>query len=207
MTAIFLFCTANVPASTVNRFMTEFSETSEGPNFFSLVRHPDQSSFDEWGTELPVGDFTTGFREATDAQLRLYANNKIAALRQTGAEGGLEPEWIAKLDERSQYDSTVVLQYCMPKSTWIQSLEDAELEFHVPGQADIAEASDEIWWTWRVGFADAFWLFNGVDDGDVDMILLYTRPEFLDPDGVLHVDVPRGIIQGDIPDAITESRS
>ena len=187
--------------------MADFSAASEDPNFVCLVCHPDQSSFDEWGTEPPVEDFITGFRDARHAQLRLYTNKQIAALRQTGEDIGLEPEWIVKLDERSQQDSTVVLQYCIRKSTWIQSLADAEQEFQVPGRADISAARDEIWWGWRVGFADAFWLFNGVDGGDVDMILLFTRPEFLDAEKVLHVDVPRGIPWGDIQDTSTVTGS
>ncbi|RAL02366.1 uncharacterized protein BO80DRAFT_423786 [Aspergillus ibericus CBS 121593] len=205
MTSIFLFCTSDVPASTINQFMTAFSHASEDPNIFCLVRTPDQEEFDEWGTEPPVHDFTTGFRDATDTDLRLYTQNRIDELKHTDKAGGLSPVWVAKLDERSPQDSTVVLQYRKNRSSWTQALEDAEEEFGIPDQADVDD--QHIWWKWRVSFADSFQLFNSMDDGQPDIIRLYTRPEFLDPEGVLHVDVPRKIIKGEIPDPITESVS
>ncbi|GLA04852.1 hypothetical protein AnigIFM60653_004916 [Aspergillus niger] len=205
MTSIFLFCTSNVPANMINQFMTEFADASEDPNIFCLVRTPDQEQFDEWGTEPPVQDFTTGFENASDTALRLYTQNRIDELKDAGKAGGLTPGWLAKLDERSRHDSTVVLQYRKIKANWAQALEDAEEQFQIPGQADVDDQN--IWWKWRVPFADAFQLFNSVDEGVPDMIRLFTRPEFMDSEGVLHVDVPRQIIKGEIPDPITESAS
>ncbi|GKZ96486.1 hypothetical protein AnigIFM63604_010273 [Aspergillus niger] len=205
MTSIFLFCTSNVPANTINQFMTEFADASEDPNIFCLVRTPDQDQFDEWGTEPPVQDFTTGFENASDSALRLYTQNRIDELKDAGKAGGLTPGWLAKLDERSRRDSTVVLQYRKIKANWAQALEDAEEQFQIPGQADVDDQN--IWWKWRVPFADAFQLFNSVDGGVPDMIRLFTRPEFMDSEGVLQVDVPRQIIKGEIPDPITESAS
>ncbi|SPB44267.1 hypothetical protein CAN33_0049965 [Aspergillus niger] len=205
MMSIFLFCTSNVPANTINQFMTEFADASEDPNIFCLVRTPDQDQFDEWGTEPPVQDFTTGFENASDSALRLYTQNRIDELKDAGKAGGLTPGWLAKLDERSRNDSTVVLQYRKIKANWAQALEDAEEQFQIPGQADVDDQN--IWWKWRVPFADAFQLFNSVDGGVPDMIRLFTRPEFMDSEGVLHVDVPRQIIKGEIPDPVTESAS
>lgn len=180
--------------------MTEFSRASEDPNIFCLVRTPDQEHFDEWGTEPPVQDFTTGFKNATDSELRRYTKNRVTELKCAGDEGGLCHEWVAKLDERSCHDSTVVLQYCMDRLDWATMLEDAEVEFHIPGQTDVSD--EEIWWKWRVSFGDAFQLFNSVDDGELHMIELYTRPEYLDSEGVLHVDIPRKIIKGEISDSM-----
>lgn len=42
---------------------------------------------------------------------------------------------------------------------------------------------------------DSSQLFNSVDKGNLDMMTLYTRPEYLDLDGVFHVDILRKIIK------------
>lgn len=180
--------------------MAEFSRDSGFGNVFSLVRTLDQDHFDNWGTEPPVQPFTTGFKDATDTELRLYTHHKVKDLRRTGNRSGLTQYWIAKLDERSSHDSTVIMQYCMEREIWAQMLEDTEQEFCIPGQTDVTD--DEIWWKWRVQFKDSFQLFNSVDEGDLDMMTLYTRPEYLDSDGVFHVDIPRKIIRGEITDPV-----
>lgn len=138
---------------TINQLMTEFARDSGFGNIFSLVRTPDQDHFDNWGTEPPVQPFTTDFKDATDTELRLYTHHKVKDLRRTGNGGGLAQYWIAKFDERSSHDSTVIMQYCMERKIWAQMLEDAEQEFCIPGQTDITE--DEIWWKWRVSFKDS----------------------------------------------------
>ena len=119
--------------------MTEFSHASEDPHIFCLVQTPDQEQFDTWGTEPPVQDFTTGFKNATDTELRLYTKHRVTELKCEGKQGGLCWEWIARLDEQSIHDSTVVLQYCMNRENWEQMLEDAEVEFHIPSQTDVSD--------------------------------------------------------------------
>lgn len=104
------------------------------------------------------------------------------------------------MDEQSMHDSTVVLHYGMKREHWEQMLEDAEVELHLPGQTDVSE--EQIWWKLRVPFGDAFWLFKGVDDGELDMIALYTRAEYVDLEGVFHVDIPRRIVTGGISNAM-----
>lgn len=162
--------------------MTAVVEAFEAPNMFSLIRTPEQEKVDGWGTQPPVEDFTTGFKDASDTDLRLYTRNRIEELKNTGDESQLSPGWVAILDERSARDSTVILQLCEEKSLWATELEDAEVEYHVPGEADVYQ--DEIWWKWRVRFTDAVQLFVSLNDGDFRAMQWYTRPERHGPDGV-----------------------
>ncbi|PYI02605.1 hypothetical protein BO78DRAFT_400403 [Aspergillus sclerotiicarbonarius CBS 121057] len=207
MSTHFLFCTADMPASMLNDFMDQFRcfHSPDCPTFFCVVRTPDQTDFDEWGTELPISDFSTGFKNATDAELRRFARQKISELRDVGKRGPLDSDWIAIMDERSRRDGTVVMQFNKELSMWTQDLEDAEEPFEIPGDTDVS--GDDIWWKWRVPFAGAVQVFNSVDNGDPVMIRLYSRPEYVGPDGVLNVDIPRKIIRGDIKDPINQEKS
>ncbi|PYH30066.1 uncharacterized protein BO87DRAFT_446475 [Aspergillus neoniger CBS 115656] len=112
----------------------------------SFARH--QSYYPDWGTELPISDFSTGFKGATDIELRSFTLAKIAELEARGEAGSLEPDWIAIMDEISLRGRTVVMQYNKELSMWAQDLEDAEEPFKIPGDADIE--GDGIWWKWRV---------------------------------------------------------
>ncbi|OOF90922.1 hypothetical protein ASPCADRAFT_518814 [Aspergillus carbonarius ITEM 5010] len=205
MSVFFLFCTADMPASMLNDFMDQFRHyhSDDCPNFFCVVRTPDQTDFDPWGTEIPMSDFSTGFQNATDAELRLFARNKISQLRDKGRRGQLDDNWIAIMDERSRWDGTVIMQFNKKLSMWTQVLEDAEEPFEIPGDTDIS--GDDIWWKWRVPFAGAPQLFNSVDCGDPVMIRLYSRPEYKGADGVVDVDIPRKIIRGEIKDPINQT--
>ncbi|RAK89105.1 hypothetical protein BO79DRAFT_287197 [Aspergillus costaricaensis CBS 115574] len=197
MSTFFLFCTADIPASILNDFMDQFRKVYDDnmPNLMCVVRSPDQSYYPDWGTELPISDFLTGFKDATNSELRAFTQAKIAELGARGEAGSLEPDWIAVMDERSLRDRTVVMQFNMEMSMWAQDLEDADEPFEIPGNADIE--GDDIWWKWRVLFSGAQQIFNSIDCGDPPMIQLYSRPEYLGSDGVVKVDVIRKTIRGD----------
>ncbi|OJJ70092.1 hypothetical protein ASPBRDRAFT_181708 [Aspergillus brasiliensis CBS 101740] len=194
MSTFFLFCTADVPASILNNFMDQFRKaySEDITNIMCVVRSPEQTYFEDWGTELPITDFSTGFKGATNTELRAFTQTKIAELGARGEAGSLEPNWIAVMDERSLRDGTVVMHFGKELSTWVQDLEDAEEPFEISGNADIE--GDDIWWTWRVPFAGAQQVYNSVDCGDPPMIQLYPRPEFLGPDEVANVDIIRKMI-------------
>ncbi|PWY71250.1 hypothetical protein BO83DRAFT_389561 [Aspergillus eucalypticola CBS 122712] len=191
----------------LNSFRDQFARyhSPDCPNFFCVVRTPGQAIFESYGTELPISDFSTGFKDATDTELRLWARNKISELREHGNEGMLQSYWIAVMDEQSEQDSTIVLHYNEELSLWAQCLEDAELPFNIPGDADVSE--DEIWWRWRLPISGAHHLFNGVEDGDFVMIELFSRPEYVGPNRVVNIDIPVEIIRGEIPDSITQKMS
>ncbi|PYH31568.1 uncharacterized protein BO87DRAFT_378901 [Aspergillus neoniger CBS 115656] len=175
------------------------------PNLFCVVHTPGQASFESYGTELPISDFSTGFKDETDTELRLWARNKISELREHGNEGMLQSYCIAVMDEQSRQDSTIVLHYNEELSLWAQSLKDAELPFNIPGDANVSE--DEIWWKWRLPISGAHHLFNSVDDGDFVMIELLSRPEYVGLKGVVNIDIPVKFIRGEIPDSITQEMS
>ncbi|OJJ39641.1 hypothetical protein ASPWEDRAFT_181017 [Aspergillus wentii DTO 134E9] len=199
MTSVFLFCTADIPAKTINNFLTTITTAFDNLPIFTLICTPDQEHIDEWGTTPPIAPFTTGFKSTSDRDLRSYTRTRIEELKKTNSEGQLSPNWIAILDERSIHDSTVILQHCLAKSSWAIALQDAEVEYHVPGEADVDET--EIWWKWRVKFTDAFQLFMSVDGGHGDCRVMswYTRPEGY-VDGVYDVNIARRIINGEIPE-------
>ncbi|PWY65662.1 hypothetical protein BO94DRAFT_540783 [Aspergillus sclerotioniger CBS 115572] len=184
--------------------MAHFYEALDCPDLFCLVRTPDQAEYDGWGTPLPVSDFSTGFKDATDAELRLFTQTKIKELGENKNAGRLEPDWIAVLDERSPRDATVVLHYNEALSLWAQSLEDAEVPFHIPGDADVSEG--KIWWKWRLPISGAHHLFNSVDGGDFVILGLYSRPEYKGADGVVNVEIPYKIICGEIKDPINQEK-
>lgn len=48
---------------------------------------------------------------------------------------------------------------------------------HIPGQADLSEAEDSVWWEWRVPFAFVFNLWNSVESLGWKGLVLYCRPE------------------------------
>ncbi|KAK8148832.1 hypothetical protein G3M48_009042 [Beauveria asiatica] len=188
MSAILLFCTANVPAQVINRLMEECAIPEDAANIFSLVRTPDQERLDEWKTEPPVQEFSTGFAAASDQELRSQIRHLIQ--RSTGgASTSLAGDWMAVLDDQSEAQSAVVLHYSYPQDLWDEP---------IVGPAEVSEGT--IWWKWRVPFKAAWTVFNAVGSCGYDGIELYSRDEYRDAEGVLQTEIPDMILMGEMED-------
>ena len=179
--------------------MTDCTIPSLASNIFSLVRDPDQSTLDNPNSNPPIEDFQTGFKEYSDTDLRQYAKQRTTDLRRQ-RNHSLVAEWIAVLDQRSVEEGNVVMHHFMEKSAWEDMLQDAEQEVCIPGQAEVNEAEDSIWWKWRVPFVSAFQLWNSVESLEWAGLELYSRPEYLGEDGVVQTHILDQIVGGDLVD-------
>lgn len=94
----------------------------------------------------------------------------------------------------------MVMHHYMEKSAWEGMLQDAEEEVCIPGQADVNEAKDSIWWMWRVPFSSAFNLWNSVESLEWEGLELYSRFDYLGEDGVVQTHIPDQIVGGDLVD-------
>ncbi|BCR92236.1 uncharacterized protein ACHE_80136A [Aspergillus chevalieri] len=155
MSTILLFCTAQMPARVINCLMTDYALPEQAANIFSLVRDPSQEILDEWQSDPPIPDFTIGFKGASDAEIRCYARNLLEDLTSHHASS-LSTRWIAVLDDKSPTEDTVVIHHNMRKSSWVELLEEREEEVFIPGQAEVNEADDSIWWKWRIPCKSTF---------------------------------------------------
>lgn len=179
--------------------MTDCTTPSLTSNIFSIIRDPNQPTLDNPNTNPPIEDFQTGFEGYSDTDLRQYAKQRIADLRRQ-KNHSLTTEWIAVLDQRSAAEGNVVIHHYMEKSEWEDSLQDAEQEVRIPGQADVNEAEDSVWWKLRVPFGSAFNLWNNVESLGWEGLELYCRPEYLGEDGVVQAHIPDQIVTGDFAD-------
>ncbi|XHG00422.1 hypothetical protein AWENTII_003875 [Aspergillus wentii] len=68
----------------------------------------------------------------------------------------------------------------------------------IPGQAEVSE--DMIWWKWRVSLNYACTFWNSVEGVEDTFIGVYSRPECLDPDGVIQPEVPENVMPGETED-------
>lgn len=170
MTSYLLFCTAQVPSAVrelispssnaaANRFQT-IDALLQAPqhNFFSLVRHPTQSSFDLMYTEPPVAPFDSGFAGYTSPQIREFIAERLP---ETPPGSDLEPCQYALLDERSVATHSVVLGHSYstldmrdPDGMTEDELESWQREMDERDDADDDDA-DDAWREWRVHFKDA----------------------------------------------------
>ncbi|OAA53369.1 hypothetical protein ISF_08850 [Cordyceps fumosorosea ARSEF 2679] len=189
MSAILLFCTAEVPGRVIEKLMAECAIPENADNMFSLVRTPDQASLDEWATSPPIADFATGFASAPDAQLRALVEPLIK--RSTGgASTSLAGDWLAVLDDKSEEQGAVVLHYSYALEDWDEQ--------PIVGPAEVVDGT--IWWKWRVPFKAAWTLWNAVDSCGYDGIELYSREEYRDAEGVLQTEIPDKILAGEMAD-------
>ena len=53
------------------------------------------------------------------------------------------------------------MHHHMKKSSWVELLEERK-EVFIPGQAEVNEAEDSIWWKWRIPFKSAFSIWNNI---------------------------------------------
>lgn len=168
--------------------MEECAIPDDADNIFSLVRTRDQQRLDEWNTEPPVQEFSTGFEATSDGELR----SRIRPLIQrstAGASTSLASDWMAVLDDKSEAQSAVVLHYSLPEDLWSEP---------IASSAEVIEG--RIWWKWRVPFKAAWTLFNAVDScGDYGIELL-SRDEYRDSQGVLQTEIPMMILDGEMKD-------
>ncbi|KAB8228978.1 uncharacterized protein BDW43DRAFT_199717 [Aspergillus alliaceus] len=189
MSAVLLFCTSKVPASTINRLMQECALPDGAFNFFSLVRTPDQETLDEWNTEPLIHDFDTGFEGKRDTELREFFQARLD--KHTDSQTtSISDSWIAVLDDESRSQNTVVLHYSYERSSWGPN--------PIPGPAEVS--GDTIWWKWRVPFRSAWTFWNTISSVGEDAIEIYSRPEYISSDGVLQTETPEKIIDGEIED-------
>ncbi|KAE8416559.1 hypothetical protein BDV36DRAFT_284455 [Aspergillus pseudocaelatus] len=164
--------------------MTDCAAPKEAINIFSLVRDPSQDPLDEFHSNPPISDFTTGFEGAPDAELRHFATECVTDLAHTQVTS-LTISWIAVLDERSLSEITVVMHHYRSKSVWEQTMRES----------DVDEAEDSIWWKWRVPFSSSFNLWNNIMSLGKDALELYSREEYLGEDGIVdgEVEDPKGV--------------
>ncbi|OAA71582.1 hypothetical protein ISF_02133 [Cordyceps fumosorosea ARSEF 2679] len=158
-------------------------------NFFSLVRTRDQDALDEWNTQPPVQDYDTGFKGASDHELRNLVQPLIDRATQ-GKSTSITTGWIAALDDKSEAQAAVVMHYCYPQEDWGDE--------PIVGRGKVSDGV--IWWKWRVPFKAAWTVCNDIDSIGIDAIELYSRLEYQDADGVLQTEMPEKIIQGEIED-------
>lgn len=179
--------------------MTDCALPEQAANIFSLVREPSQETLDEWQSDPPIPNFTTGFKGASDAEIRRYAHNRLDDLTSRQASS-LSPSWIAVLDVKSSTEDTVVMHHTMRKSSWLEMLEEREEEMFIPGQAEVNEAEDSIWWKWRIPFRSAFNIWNNIQNVGWEALELYSRDEYLGEDGIVQAHIPDQIVNGKLPD-------
>ena len=80
--------------------MADCALPEQAANIFSLVCYPSQETLDEWHSNPPIPDSTTGFGGASGAKLRFYTRERLAELRRHHASS-LSRRRIAVLDGRS----------------------------------------------------------------------------------------------------------
>jgi len=181
--------------------MTDCALPEQAANIFSLVRDPSQEILDEWQSDPPIliPDFTTGFKGASDAEIRCYARSRLEDLTSRHASS-LSTRWIAVLDDKSPTEDTVVIHSNMRKSSWVELLEEREEEVFIPGQAEVNEADDSIWWKWRIPFKSGFNIWNNIQSLGWEALELYSRDEYLGEDGIVQAHIPDQIVDGKLPD-------
>lgn len=159
-------------------------------NFFSLVRTPDQPDIDDWATEPPVNDFTTGFLGKTDSELRRFPAERIPQVEHGQT---VDQRWVAVLDERSMSTQTLVLHNSYAVNLWNK----VHPEKPIPAGREVFE-DGRIWWKWRVPFKHAWTFYNSLESDPTDTTLnLYARPE-LHKDEVVDMDTVQKIMDGNM---------
>lgn len=121
-------------------------------NFFSLVRGPDQTTFDAWCTEPPVAPFETGFLDASSEAIRDWIAERIP-IAPYGSN--LEPSQYAILDNISIDTNTVIFgnSYSTIMDRDIDTMTEEERE---AWERELDEDhEDDAWKEWRVSFKDA----------------------------------------------------
>lgn len=178
--------------------MTGCTLPEQAANIFSLVRDPSQGTLDERQSDPPIADFTTGFEGASDAEIRCYTRNRLEDLTSRHASS-LSTRWIAILDDKSPPGDTVTMHHNIRRSSWVELLEEREDVF-IPGQAEVNEAEDSIWWKWRVSFKSVFNIWNYIQILGWEALELYSRDEYLGEDGIVQARIPDQILDGKLPD-------
>lgn len=159
-------------------------------NFFSLVRIPDQPDVDDWATDPPVNNFTTGFLGKTDTELRRFPTERIPQMEHGQT---VDKNWVAVLDERSMSTETVVLHNSYARNLWDKVHPGA----HVPAGGEVF-GDGRIWWKWRVPFKHLWTFYNSFESDPTAMTLnLYTGPE-LHKDEVVDMDTVQKIMDGEM---------
>lgn len=179
--------------------MTDCALPDQAANIFSLVRDPPQKTLDEWQSDPPILYFTTGFEGASDDEIRCYTRNRLEDLTNCHSIS-LSTRWVAVLDEWSPTQDTVVMHYNMQKSSWVELLEERGEEMFIPGQVEVNEAEDSIWWKWRIPFKSAFNIWNNIQSLGWEALELYSRDEYLGEDGIIQAHIPDQIVDGKLPD-------
>lgn len=162
------------------------------PNFFSLVRHPNQTSFDFQRTDAPVAPFDSGFAGYTSIQIRDYL---VGCDRQPIFGSELPPPRYALLDELSIASETVVLGHGY-STLGMRDPEFMTDDDYLAWEQEIEEhgEANDAWREWRVRFGDANFM-AALLEGDVDLSpKLYNDTfvaQFTDADGIFDFDTAR----------------
>lgn len=136
----------------------------------------------------PAEDLVTGFKDQSEAQIRQYFHRFLA---QKGTMGKITRVWFAVLDSQSVSQSTIVLHYRMAKSFW------DEIHDEVPETPQYKICGDgNIWWKWRVPFRYAWTVWNSISSCDLEVLELYSRPDYLGLDGVVDAETCDQIVNG-----------
>ena len=207
MSRILTFCTANIPASvrylslymdyslTIAQVISKLQQESIIPeyafNLFTFIHTPDQQDVQVRGTP-PAQDINTGFENKSDAEIRRHFH---AFLAENGTKGWITTRWFAILDDKSAAQSTIVLHHGMKKSIWDEIHEEVP-DTHIPGQHQVCEDDGCIWWKWRVPFRFAWSVWNSISSCDLEVLELYSRPEYLGSDGVVQAEICDQIVNG-----------
>lgn len=177
-------------SQTIKQLQEESTIPEYAFNLFCFIHTSDQEEVQVKGTP-PAEDIMTGFEGQNETQIRQSFHQFLA---QRGTMGKITRVWFAVLDSQSAARSTIVLHHSMKKSLWDEIHAEVP-ETPIPGQHEICDDGN-IWWKWRVPFRYAWETWNSISNCDFEVLELYSRPEYLDSDGVVDAETCDKIVNG-----------